>query len=40
LTLNEKRNKKERTQLFLGIVEEKVYYRYVGEQSQRQVIWE
>lgn len=31
-----KRNKKERTWLLLGIMEEKVYYRYKGEQRQRQ----
>lgn len=31
-----KRNKMERTRLFLGMVEEEVYYRYVGEHSRRQ----
>ena len=30
------RNKKERTWLLLGVVEEKVLCRYVGEHSQRQ----
>jgi hypothetical protein len=38
--LNEKKKKGEikrkGTCLVLGIVEEKVYYRYVGEHSQRQ----
>jgi hypothetical protein len=37
-TNKQKEVKKERIWLLLGKVEEEVYYRYVGEHSQRQDI--
>lgn len=33
--MSNEKNKKERTVLLLDVEEEKVYYRYVGEHSQR-----
>lgn len=40
LNVKKKRNKRERNMVLLGMVEETIYYKYVGEQSQDTDIWE